>query len=83
MIGVLIFTITALILSIIIVILNSLLFNNKTEELIKLLPGYNCGGCGYGSCSGMADELLKNKDAIEKCKMCKNKEEIYKYLGEK
>ncbi|CCY45592.1 putative uncharacterized protein [Clostridium sp. CAG:1193] len=46
-----------------------------------MLPGYNCGACGYGSCVGMANALLKEKNAINKCKIAKNKEEIIKYLS--
>lgn len=84
MIGVIYFTLITFLLSILIVVLNNLLFNgnNKEEEIVKLLPGYNCGACGFGSCSGMAKELLKNKNNISKCKIVKNKEEIFKCLGD-
>ena len=57
MIGILILTMTSLILGTILV-LTDLFINkkdNKTEEILKHLPGYNCGACGYGSCSGMAN----------------------------
>lgn len=64
-------------LSLLIVLLNKFLNQEKpSDKIIKLLPGYNCGACGYGSCSGMADALLKDKNAIDKCRLCKNKEEI-------
>ena len=47
MIGVIYFTIIACVLSIVITILNNYLFkNNKEEEILKMLPGYNCGACG-------------------------------------
>ena len=84
MLGVLIFTLISLMLSSLIVLLNICLFKRKTkkDKLIQLLPGYNCGSCGYGSCSGMSEELLKNKDAINKCRFIQNKEEILKFLGE-
>ena len=35
---------------------------------MKRLPGYNCGACGYGSCAGMAKEMLKNLEAYKKCR---------------
>ena len=80
--GVIYFTIIAFVLSLIIVILNNILFSkNKEDEIVKMLPGYNCGACGYGSCVGIANELLKEKNAINKCKIAKNKEEIIKYLS--
>ena len=27
-----------------------------------MLPGANCGGCGFPGCKGMADALVKNDD---------------------
>lgn len=83
MIGVIYFTIIACVLSIVITILNNYLFkNNKEDEILKMLPGYNCGACGFGSCSGMMHALMKDKNAINKCRICKNKEEIIKFLGD-
>lgn len=83
MIGVICFTIIAFVLSIVITILNNYLFkNNKEDEILKMLPGYNCGACGFGSCSGMMHALMKDKNAINKCRVCKNKEEIIKFLGD-
>ena len=85
MTGVIYFTLITFVLALLIVILNNILFKRKTkvDKIEEMLPGYNCGACGFGSCSGMASELLKNKDAINKCKIAKNKEEILKYLGGK
>ncbi len=84
MIGVLIFTSITFVFALSIVLLNNYLFKrkNKIDKLLELLPGYNCGSCGYGSCTGMAEELQNNKDAINKCKFTQNKEEILKYLEE-
>ena len=83
MIGVICLTIIARVLSIVITILNNYLFkNNKEDEILKMLPGYNCGACGFGSCSGMMHALMKDKNAINKCRVCKNKEEIIKFLGD-
>lgn len=70
MIGILIVTITALLLSVILV-LTDLFINkkdNNEEEYLNRLPGYNCGACGYGSCSGMACEMLKNIEVYKKCR---------------
>jgi Na+-translocating ferredoxin:NAD+ oxidoreductase RNF subunit RnfB len=70
MIGILILTVVALILGIILV-LTDLFINKKDkkeEEYLKRLPGYNCGSCGYGSCSGMAKAMLENIEAYKKCR---------------
>lgn len=83
--GVIYFTIITFILSILIVLLNTLLFKRKTkvDRVLELLPGYNCGACGFGSCSGMAECILKDRSAMDKCRLIKNKEEIIKLLEEK
>jgi electron transport complex protein RnfB len=80
--GVIYFSIITLLLSIIIVVLNKLINkkNEKFEILLKLLPGINCGMCGFGSCEGMANELLKDKEAIYKCKVLKDKSKILEEL---
>ena len=78
MIGVIYFTMITFVLALLIVLLNAYLFKdkNKVDELVTLLPGYNCGSCGFGSCTGMAEAILKDKEVVTKCKFIKNKEEI-------
>jgi Na+-translocating ferredoxin:NAD+ oxidoreductase RNF subunit RnfB len=34
----------------------------RIPQVLDLLPGANCGGCGYPGCSGMADALVKGAD---------------------
>ena len=34
----------------------------RIDEVEKMLPGANCGGCGFPGCRGMADALVKNDD---------------------
>lgn len=70
MIGILIITVTALILGVILVLIDNKI-NSKSnieEEYLKRLPGYNCGSCGYGSCVGMASEMVKNIECYKKCR---------------
>ena len=80
MIGIIILTVVALIISVILVLLEDKL--NKQDKqfdtIRKLLPGYNCGACGYG----MAKAILEDKEAYKKCKPLRgeNKEELEKYL---
>lgn len=34
----------------------------RIDEVEKMLPGANCGGCGFAGCRGMSDALVKNDD---------------------
>lgn len=58
--------------------------DNRVNEVIKLLPGYNCGGCGYPGCSGFAEALVYEGVDVKLCKPSKpaQKEAINKYLEE-
>jgi len=35
----------------------------RAAQVSELLPGANCGGCGFAGCGGMADALVKGADA--------------------
>lgn len=39
----------------------------RIGEITNLLPGANCGGCGYAGCGAMADAIVsgKEKDATK------------------
>ena len=67
MIGILIITLTALILGIVLVSIDSKK-DNTSEEILNCLPGINCGGCGFGSCSGMVEAIKKDKNSYLKCR---------------
>src|SRR5574344_1392842 len=57
--------------------------DERLEKLITLLPGYNCGSCGYPGCSGFAEALIDKKtNKISTCRVCKpdKKEVIKEYL---
>ncbi len=34
----------------------------RIDDVEKMLPGANCGGCGFAGCRGMAEALVKNED---------------------
>lgn len=40
---------------------------SKKQDIIDLLPGYNCGICGYARCDEYASALLKGRSDIERC----------------
>lgn len=43
--------------------------DSRVEVVTEMLPGYNCGGCGYPGCSGLADALVTGEaKAVSLCK---------------
>ena len=38
------------------------------SSIFKLLPGFNCGICGYARCDEFGGALLKKQTQLEKCK---------------
>lgn len=77
-----------LVLGICVAIFSKILYvkeDTRVEEITKMLPGYNCGACGYPGCSGMAEALVNKEEATpDKCKPSKkeNKDKIFQYLKE-
>lgn len=58
--------------------------DERTEAVTGMLPGYNCGGCGFAGCSGLAAALVeKEVDTVSLCKPSKPeaKEKIVEYLA--
>ena len=45
--------------------------DHRAEELLAMLPGYNCGGCGYPGCAGMAAALADGEGDVDRCKPSK------------
>ena len=86
MIGILVLTLLALVFGIIITNIDKKLPNN-TEEIEKLLPGYNCGACGYKGCAHLAEAISSNPTLYTKCRtlrgdgLIKMKEYIKKTYG--
>ena len=60
--------------------------NNQSEEkineVLKRLPGYNCGGCGRAGCKNFAEAIVNENEDFRKCRQMKKeqKEEMEKYL---
>lgn len=41
-------------------------------KITELLPGFNCGGCGFAGCSGFANALVNgDADKISRCRPSK------------
>lgn len=77
MLGIIILTLIALFFSLILALVDY--FSNredpKVRELEKLLPKLNCGNCGFGTCKGLACEILKDKGIYINCKNLKDTEQ--------
>ena len=57
--------------------------DERVEMVTSLLPGYNCGACGYPGCSGFAENIMEgNVDKLSNCKPGKdeNYNAILEYL---
>lgn len=39
----------------------------KVTEILSVLPGANCGGCGYPGCSGLAEAIVKGEAPVSAC----------------
>ena len=57
----------------------------RVETVTAMLPNYNCGGCGYAGCAGLAEGLVNGE--VKKVSQCKPSKEdvrqnIVKYLAE-
>lgn len=39
----------------------------REEGILGVLPGNNCGGCGYAGCSGLAAAIVKGEAEISAC----------------
>lgn len=40
---------------------------NSIKKILELLPGFNCGACGFTNCYGFAKALVSNKTDLAKC----------------
>lgn len=50
--------------------------DNRVEELANLLPGYNCGSCGFAGCKDFAENVIMNNADLSKCKPLSNEQKI-------
>jgi electron transport complex protein RnfB len=41
--------------------------NPKVEQVLGLLPGANCGACGFAGCQGFADAVVALKAGVNAC----------------
>ena len=42
--------------------------DETASKVLEVLPGANCGGCGYSGCEGYANAIAKGEAPINMCK---------------
>jgi len=40
----------------------------RVEKALQMLPGVNCGACGFAGCTGYANALVEGKVTVDECK---------------
>ena len=55
----------------------------RIEKITELLPGANCGACGYPGCGGLASAIVSGKGEIVACSAVtgENAKEIAELMG--
>ncbi|HHT38088.1 MAG TPA: electron transporter RnfB [Mollicutes bacterium] len=78
--GIIIFTIISFFVGVVLAITNKTMNkeDKRIAEVTNLLPGYNCGACGFGGCADMAFNIIEENVDIKRCKPMR--EEQYKKL---
>lgn len=72
----------------ILIAIASIVFAVKIDERVEnvkgMLPGYNCGACGFPGCEGFANAIVNEKADLTKCKPGKQdmRDKIKAYLEE-
>ena len=44
--------------------------DERIDRVLEVLPGVNCGACGYGSCAALAEAVVKSVDELKRIPRC-------------
>lgn len=44
--------------------------DERIEKITEILPGANCGGCGYAGCAALAESIVKGEAKMDACNAC-------------
>lgn len=88
LIPILIFGAIGLVMGVVLAVASKLFYietDPRVEQISELLPGANCGGCGYAGCSACADAIVKGEAGVNACPGCnqENVEKIAEIMGVK
>lgn len=79
MIGIVIFVAISLVISVVLTSVAHFINNvgnSKVDKIKNMLPGYNCGACGFSGCEEMAEKLVEDSKLLSKCKPIKKEDAI-------
>lgn|SRR5574344_2813212 len=77
----------SIILGVIIAVVSEKFKVKEDERAIKaleMMPGVNCGACGFAGCSGLVNAIVKGEEThVKRCAVIKKEkaEEIVEYLN--
>ena len=56
--------------------------DQRIEKVTEMLPGYNCGSCGYSGCGAMAEAIISGELDMIPCNPLKqaDREKLIEYL---
>ena len=56
--------------------------DERLTKVTAMLPGINCGACGYPGCTGLAEAIISETGRVSNCKPIKQegKETLWAYL---
>lgn len=59
--------------------------DERAAKMLTMMPGANCGGCGFPGCAGLCDAVIKGQ--VTKIKTCKvisadKAQEVVDYLND-
>ena len=55
----------------------------KIKNILKKLPGLDCGDCGYSTCSGLAEKILEGKAVLKDCIILNLEKKVTLRINEK
>ncbi len=57
--------------------------DERVTQIMEVLPGANCGGCGYSGCAALADAIVKGEAPPNACNACspEGKKQIGAIMG--
>ncbi len=44
--------------------------DERVTQILEVLPGANCGGCGYSGCAALAEAIVKGEAKPNACNVC-------------
>lgn len=65
---------TGLVFGVLIAILSKVFYvqvDTRIKDVAEMLPGYNCGACGFPGCNGLATAIINEGVTVDRCKPIK------------